>query len=139
MLARYLENDDLVEQTGHLSELNGTRYNRQIALFYADHNRKPEEAFADASREYQDRRDIYGADTLAWTALKARNLAEAQKAMSETLRLSTRDAKLYYHAGMVAAACGNLKSSRTYLQRALALNPGFDPLQAREARRALGQ
>ena len=129
----------LVEQIGHLSVLNGTRYNRQIALFYADHDRKPDEAFADAVREYQDRRDIYGADTLAWTALKARKLAEAQKAISAALRLSTRDAKLYYHAGMVAAACGNRKLSRDYLRRALALNPMFDPLQALRARKALAQ
>ena len=129
----------LVEQIGHLSALNGTRYNRQIALFYADHDQKPDEAFADAVREYQDRRDIYGADTLAWTALKAGKLAEAQQAMSAALELSTRDAKLYYHAGMVAAACGNRKTSRDYLRRALALNPMFDPLQASRARKALAQ
>ena len=129
----------LVEQIGHLSALNGTRYNRQIALFYADHDRKPDEAFTDAVREYQERRDIYGADTLAWTALKAGKLAEAQKAISAALQLSTRDAKLYYHAGMVAAACGNRKSSRDYLQRALALSPMFDPLQAPRARKALAQ
>jgi tetratricopeptide (TPR) repeat protein len=129
----------LVEQIGHLSALNGTRYNRQIALFYADHDQKPDEAFADAVREYQDRRDIYGADTLAWTALKAGKLAEAQKAISAALQLSTRDAKLYYHAGMVAAACGNRKSLRDYLRRALALNPMFDPLQGSRARKALAQ
>ena len=94
-----------MEQIGHLSALNGTRYNRQLALFYADHDQKPDEAFTDAYREYQDRRDIYGADALAWTALKAHKLGEAQEAISAALRLSTRDAKLYYHAGMVAAAC----------------------------------
>ncbi len=129
----------LVEQIGHLSALNGTRYNRQIAIFYADHDRNAAEAYADAAREYQDRRDIYGADTLAWTALKAGKLAEAQKAVSATLRLATGDAKLYYHAGMVAAASGSRKLSRDYLRRALALNPAFDPLQAQLARNALAQ
>ena len=93
----------LVEQIGHLNALNGTRYNRQLAVFYSDHNLKPEEAYEDAVREYQDRRDVYGADTLAWTALKAGKPAEAQKAMGEALRLSTGDARLLYHAGMIAA------------------------------------
>ncbi|MDP9339689.1 MAG: tetratricopeptide repeat protein [Acidobacteriota bacterium] len=127
----------LVEQIARLSTINGARYNRQIAVFYADHDRKPEKAYTDALGEYQDRRDIYGADTLAWTALKAGKFAEAQKAVAAALRLSTRDARLYYHAGMVAAASGNREASRDYLQRALALSPAFDPLQATLARKAL--
>jgi len=128
---------ELVEQIGHLNALNGTRYNRQIALFYADHDRKSDEAYDYATREYADRRDIYGADTLAWAALKAGRVADAQKAMTAALRLSTRDARLFYHAGMIARACGNGKLSRDYLRRALALNPSFDPLQAIVAKKAL--
>lgn len=128
---------DLVEQIGHLSALNGTRYNRQIALVEADHNKNLEAAYTGAVQEYQDRRDIYGADTLAWTALKRGKLAEAQQAMTAALRLSTRDAKLYYHAGMIADAGGNRKLCRDYLRRALALSPKFDPLQASLARKAL--
>jgi len=61
----------LVEKIGRLNELNGTLYNRQLALFYADHDLKPDAAYANASKEFTLRRDIYGADALAWTALKA--------------------------------------------------------------------
>lgn len=129
----------LVEQIARLSALNGTRYNRQISTFYADHDRHAAEAYTDAQREYQVRRDIYGADALAWSALKAGRLAEAEKTISAALRLSTRDAKLYYHAGMIAAAGSHPDSSREYLRRALALNPGFDPLQAITARKTLAQ
>ncbi len=35
----------LVEQIGRLSALNGALYNRQLALFYADHDVKAEEAY----------------------------------------------------------------------------------------------
>ncbi|MGI9071847.1 MAG: tetratricopeptide repeat protein [Bryobacteraceae bacterium] len=128
---------ELVEQIGHLNALNGTRYNRQIAVFYADHGRKADEAYNDAAREYADRRDVYGADTLAWAAMKAGRVADAQKAIAAALRLSTRDAKLFYHAGMIARASGNGLLSRDYLRRALALNPCFDPLQAIAARKGL--
>jgi len=129
----------LVEKIGRLNELNGTLYNRQLALFYSDHDLKPEEGYANASREYGVRRDIYGADALAWTALKAGKISEAQSAIKEALRLGTKDARLFYHAGMIANAAGDKSSAHDYLKRALTLNPQFDPLQAPIARKALEQ
>ncbi len=127
----------LVEQIARLNKLNGELYNRQLALFYADHDMKAEEAYRQAVEEYEARRDIYGADAVAWTALKAGKLAEAQTAIKEALRLGTRDAKLFYHAGMIARAAGDELAARDYLHRALTLNPQFDPLQALIARKAL--
>lgn len=128
----------LVEQIGRLSALNGMLYNRELALFRADHDTNLAEGYADAAQEYTVRHDIFGADTVAWTALKAGKVTEAQAAMQQALRLGTRDARLYYHAGMVARGAGDAASACDYLQRALALNPQFDPLQARVARAALG-
>jgi tetratricopeptide (TPR) repeat protein len=127
----------LVEAIGKLSAATGVIYNRQQALFCADHDLKPLEAYNNAAREYQVRRDIYGADAVAWTALKAGKLAEAQAAMREALRLGTQDAKLFYHAGMIARAAGDKVAAARYLQRALALNPRFDALQAPIARNSL--
>jgi tetratricopeptide (TPR) repeat protein len=127
----------LVEKIARLNELNGALYNRQLALFYADHDLKVETAYANAAREYVLRRDIYGADALAWTALKAGRVKEAQRAIREALRLGTNDARLFYHAGMIAQATGDQSSAREYLQRAMTLNPQFDPLQAAIARKAL--
>jgi len=129
----------LVEQIARLSELNGALYNRQLALFYADHDMKAAEAYALAKREYELRRDIYGADALAWTALKAGKLDEAQAAIKEALRLNTEDAKLFYHAGMIARAAGDRNAARAHLSRALKLNPKFDPLQSPLAEKALAE
>ena len=98
---------DLVEQIGHLSALNGALYNRQLALFYADHDLKTEEAYTLAAKEYEARKDIYGADALAWTALKAGKIEAANAAIKEALRLGTNDAKLFYHAGMIEKAAEN--------------------------------
>ena len=128
----------LVEKIGHLNQLNGTLYNRQLTLFYADHDLKADEAYANAEREYAVRKDIYGADALAWTALKAGRLAEAQTAIKEALRLDTTDAKLFYHAGMIAQAGGDTERAHEYLKRALSINPQFDPMQAAIARKNLG-
>jgi Tfp pilus assembly protein PilF len=98
---------------------------------------KPGEGYANALREYGLRRDIYGADAVAWTALKAGKIAQAQSAIKEALRLGTKDARLFYHAGMIAQAAGDKRGARDYLKRALALNAQFDPLQAPIARKAL--
>jgi tetratricopeptide (TPR) repeat protein len=125
---------ELVEQIARLTTAGGTLYNRQLALFYADHDIKPEEAYRYATKEYAMRRDIYGADAVAWTALKAGKIGEAQAAINEALRLKTRDARLFYHAGMIARAAGDEVSARDYFERALKLNPQFDPLQARVAK-----
>jgi tetratricopeptide (TPR) repeat protein len=127
----------LVEQIGHLNAVNGTLYNRQLALFYADHDLKPEDAYANAAKEYEIRRDIYGADAVAWTALKAGRIAEAQTAIKEALKLGTKDARLYYHAGMIAQAAGDAPEAVRYLQMALKQSPAFDPLQSANAKRAL--
>jgi tetratricopeptide (TPR) repeat protein len=127
----------LVEQIGRLSKSSGALYNRQLALFRADHGLKTEQAYADAKREYLARQDIYGADAVAWTALKTGRLSEASKMMTQALRLGTRDARLFYHAGMIAHATKRPHEARKYLERALDLSPGFDPLQSRIARRTL--
>jgi tetratricopeptide (TPR) repeat protein len=129
----------LVEQIARLSALNGQLYNRQLALFYADHDLKPDEAYTLATREYEARRDIYGADAVAWAALKAGKLTEAQAAIKEALKLGTRDAKLFYHAGLIARAAGDKTSAHDYLKQALALNPQFEPLQVTFAQHALAE
>jgi tetratricopeptide (TPR) repeat protein len=128
---------ELVRQIGRLSQINGVIYNRQMALFLADHDLDVEEGYENAKREFAVRQDIYGADALAWTALKAGKLDEAQAAIKEALKLGTRDARIWYHAAMIARAAGNPWGARDYLRRSLELNPQFDPLQAQAARSAL--
>lgn len=133
--ARY----ELAEQLGeHSRVVHKSPYDRNLAIFHANHDLKLAEAYATARDEYAaGRRDIYGADTLAWTALKTGRLEEARSAIKEALKLGTRDAKLFYHAGMIARAAGDRAVAREQLQRALALSPGFDPRQSRIARRVL--
>ncbi|HKQ78804.1 MAG TPA: tetratricopeptide repeat protein [Blastocatellia bacterium] len=129
----------LCEQMAKISAARGQLYNRQLAIFYADHDLKPDEAYALANREYQARRDVYGADALAWAALKAGKIDEASKTIKEALRRGTQDAKLFYHAGMIARAAGDKTSAHEYLQRALKLSPQFDPRQAPVAKQSLAE
>jgi tetratricopeptide (TPR) repeat protein len=129
----------LVDVIGRLSTINGVMYNRQLSMFDADHDRKPAEAYRSAVREYSVRRDILGADAVAWTALKAGKVRTAKAAMREALRLGTKDPRLFYHAGMIARASGDRAEAKVMLERALRLCPGFDPLQSLTARKALAE
>jgi len=123
----------LVEYIGRINKVNQEIYNRQMALFYADHGRKLEEALRLAQNEITIRKDVYGYDALAWCLYKNGKIPEAVKAMKEALRMKTKDAKLFYHAGMIYAAAGRAADASTYLNKALSIQPNFHPLFARQA------
>src|SRR5438477_265292 len=127
----------LVEYMGKVAAAVGTTYGRQLALFYADHDRRPEEALRLARLEAAGRGDIYTDDTLAWACYGNGRFAEAARAAHRALRLGTEDAMLHYHAGAIAAALGRDRIAARHLRRALALNPHFDLRQAPRARAAL--
>lgn len=124
---------EFIEKTGAVA---GT-YSRQLALFWADHDIRLDEALAVAQRERAERSDIFTSDVLAWSLYKKGRFDEAKTAMDEALRLGTRDPKLLYHAGMIAAATGDNQKGAEYLKQALAINPAFDILQADVAKEKL--
>jgi tetratricopeptide (TPR) repeat protein len=127
---------ELVEFVERGGAQEGT-YTRQLAMFWADHDTRLDEALDVARRERAARRDIYTADLLAWCLYKKGQYAEAKAAMDEALRLGTRDPKLLFHAGVIADASGDRAGGAKYLWQALAINPSFDVLQAEAARRVL--
>jgi tetratricopeptide (TPR) repeat protein len=121
---------DLVEYSGYLNSLNQVLYNRELAYFYADHDRKLPEALDLARRELEVRRDIYAYDLLAWALYKNDRPQEALTAITAALQLGTRDARLFFHTGMIHHRLGDWALARDYLRRALATNPSFHILQA---------
>ena len=128
-----------VERLSQSSPLNSALFNRHLVLFWAYHDIKIEEAYLRAKKEYETRRDIYAADAFAWAALKAGKLDESQAATTDGLRLGTQDARIFYHAGMIARARGDREVAAEYLGRALKLNKHFDLLQSRIAVQALDE
>ncbi|MBA2732814.1 MAG: tetratricopeptide repeat protein [Acidobacteria bacterium] len=127
---------DLVEFIERTSAASGT-YSRQLALFYADREIKLDEALTIARRERETRSDIYTYDALAWVLYKRGELAEAKKSIDEAMRLGTRDARIFYHAGMIYKAIDDPQTAAKYLKLALAINPSFDVLQADVAKQTL--
>ena len=130
---------DLVEYIGRLNALNQALYNRELAYFYADHDIKLTEALDLAKRELDYRKDIYAYDLLAWNLYKNGKLAEARDAIEEALKLGTKDAKLFYHAGMIHYRLGDQDKAKEFLNRALSTNPHFHILFADTAAQTLTQ
>jgi len=128
---------ELVEYIGQLSALNKALYNRELAYFYADHDIKLQQGLELAQRELDYRRDIYAYDVVAWNLYKNGKFEEAREAMSQALKLSTQDAKLHYHAGMIYHRLGEKEKAREHLGRALSINPYFHIFFADTAKHTL--
>ena len=126
-----------VEYIGKLAEINRQVYNRQLAYFYSDHNLHLKEALQLALTELESRKDVYGYDAVAWAEYKNGSFDEAQTMMEHAMTLGTHDARLYYHAGMIAHALGNDEQARQWLEQALKVNPGFSILGAAEVQKTL--
>jgi tetratricopeptide (TPR) repeat protein len=127
----------LVEYIGMLGHINQVLHNRDLALFYADHDIKLDEALALAHKEFEVRHDIYTWDALAWALYKNGKYQEASDAMEQALRPGTRDALLFFHAGMIAGRLGQKSQAKERLQAALNINPRFHVIYAGAARRQL--
>lgn len=109
----------------------------RLALFWADRDTKLKEALDIAARGYAERKDIYTADVYAWCLFKNNRPAEAAKIIEKAMRLKTNDARILYHAGMIAKARGNKPEAKRLLALSLKTNPVFDLKQAEIARQTL--
>jgi tetratricopeptide (TPR) repeat protein len=129
----------LVEFIGYLSQINQQIHNRDLALFYADHNLKLNESLELARNELEVRHDIYTWDVLAWSLYKNGKIPEAADAISHALAQGTKDAQLFFHAGMIYEKAGDSAKARSYLQQALATNAHFSILYSEKAAETLAR
>ena len=128
-----------VEAIATLQAAQHQVYDRQLVLFDANHGLDAARALALAEGELAVRKDVYGWDAYAWALLAAGRAGDADAAMQHALAQGTNDALLLYHAGMIANALHDSARARILLDDALALNPGFDPLQASRARAVIAE
>ena len=127
------------EAIDRLYKANGVNTDLQMALYFADHGLRLEDALNQAFAEYERRGSIQAADVLAWALYKSGRYEEAGEYSQEALRLDTQDALLLFHAGMIANELGDGEQAHAYLERALAINPHFSILYQDEARTTLDE
>ena len=88
-----------------------------------------DEALALARKDLELRCDLHAYDTLAWVCFKRGMLIEAESAMKQALSRGTREATLFYHAGMIARAGGDPARAKDCFTRAREINPHSIPLR----------
>lgn len=108
-------------------EANAPAYYRDLALFYADQVGRASEALAFAEKDLALRPDVRAYDTLAWALYRNRRFDAAAAAIGEAMKLGTRDAGIFYHAGMIHEALGQTERARTYFDEMLRLRPTIQP------------
>jgi tetratricopeptide (TPR) repeat protein len=112
-------------------------FHRGWALFLLDHDRRVADVLSRAEADLIDRKDVYGYDLTGWARFRAGKVREALPYADSALSRGTRDALLYYHAGVIALAAGDSTLARARLDTALAINPLFHPSHADHARALL--
>jgi tetratricopeptide (TPR) repeat protein len=94
---------------------------RTFALFLATRREDSDLAVTLAGAELQNRRDVFTYDSLAWAQNACGRPIEAQANMQRALAEGTQDARLYYHAGVIAAATNKPKDAIQWLVKADAI------------------
>jgi tetratricopeptide (TPR) repeat protein len=127
----------LISFMNHIFTINHVQFGPEMAQFDADHNRNLAQALRLARAAAGYRHDIQTMDTLAWVLYKNGRYPQAWNAEEQALRLGTRFAPYFFHAGMIQAAEGHVTEAQSYLSSALMLNLNFGVLQVPVARAEL--
>ncbi|MFG2942787.1 tetratricopeptide repeat protein [Streptomyces sp. NPDC048282] len=126
----------LVEAWIALARANGVNADLDTALAAADHGDKAD-ALKAARAEWARRHTVHTADALAWALHVNGKDKEALPYARQASATGYRNASFSYHLGIIELADGQQAAGRAALTKALKLNPGFSPLGARTARKAL--
>ena len=132
------ETQDLIftlERIGNAKGLN----DRALAIYYSEHGVRLDHAVRIARRDVSLRDDVFAEDTLAWALAQGGHWNEAAAEERKALKLSTQDARLQFHAGVIALHQGDRDEAERRLRFALELNTQFHPYYAPEANRLLAQ
>ena len=109
----------------------------RIALYWADRDSNLAASLKIASEDRTENGDLLSSDYLAWNLYKNGKFKEAKKYMEEAMRLKTKNALFYYHAGMIESALGNKSKAIKFLEQSRQINPHFDLIQSEILRKKL--
>ena len=100
-------------------------HSREVAMFYADHNLKPEQAVQLSELDLSQRAGPQSWDCHAWTLFKNGKTEDARKSIRKALMLAKDDCNLLYHAAAIECSAGNLVLAKQYIERIESINPHF--------------
>ena len=109
---------------------------RTLALYLATRHRSPETALRLARAELDSRSDVFSHDAVAWSLAASGKLTEAHDEMQRALAEGTQDARLFFHAGMIASEAGHSADAECWLRKASELSNLLLPSERNELQTA---
>jgi tetratricopeptide (TPR) repeat protein len=109
---------------------------RTLALYLATRHESPEAALRLARAELASRSDIFTRDALAWSLAAAGKLTEAHSEMQRAMAEGTQDARLFFHAGIIASQAGHSADGERWLRKASELSHLLLPSERNELQTA---
>jgi tetratricopeptide (TPR) repeat protein len=90
---------------------------RTFSLFLATRSNQGQTALRLARRELNERGDVFTHDALAWSLQAAGQIEEALSHMEKALAEGTQDARLSFHAAVIAAKAGRQEEARQWFEK----------------------
>ena len=112
---------------------------RTLALYLATRQESPETALRLARAELDSRSDVFSHDALAWSLAAAGKVTEAQSEMQRALAEGTQDARLFFHAGIIASQAGHFADAERWLGKASELSHLLLPSERNEFQNAVAR
>ena len=112
------DRDRAKEVETQIVERGATEDPRAFSLYLATRGENIEQAVHLAQHEFTCRQDVFTHDALAWSLAVAGHTAEAQLHVKQALSEGTVDARLFLHAGIIAAVNNDVTQAKRFLQKA---------------------
>jgi tetratricopeptide (TPR) repeat protein len=124
--------DEASEVEAQLCQRGASSDPRTLALYLATRHESPETALRLARAEFDSRSDVFTHDALAWSLAAAGKLTEASSEMQRALVEGTQDARLFFHAGIIASQAGHSADAERWLRKASQLSRLLLPSERNE-------
>lgn len=98
---------------------------REVAMFYADHDRNLAQALQLSEIDLAQRSDPLAWDCHAWASFKNQQIEPARESIRKALKRTSGDCNVLYHAAVIEKSAGDLDAAREYVDRIQAINPNF--------------
>lgn len=134
--------EDVLNVESQIVARSDTEDPRTLSLYLATRHQDVERAVQLAQQELTNRGDVFTHDALAWALAAAGRTIEARQHMNKALSEGTADARLYLHAGVIAALNADDKQAHRWLEQAAAIKQMLLPserVQLEEWRQRVGQ
>jgi tetratricopeptide (TPR) repeat protein len=112
---------------------------RTFSLYLSTTRQDISKALELDERELEDRADVFTLDSYAWALQVSGRRHEAREFSDRALARETRDARLFYHAEIIAGGLGNLESAESFLRKATHLEHMLFPSEQEQLAAAICQ